>query len=65
MTRYEPRIDTASIRALDMHTHVEADHHGHFSLDQELMDASAAYFRGDHPRTPTVDDLAAYYRERD
>lgn len=63
-TRYEPRIDTDTIRALDMHTHVEADHHGHLSLDQELMDASAAYFRGDHPRTPTVDDLAAYYRER-
>lgn len=64
MTRYQSRIDTGSIRALDMHTHVEADHHGHFSLDQELMDASAAYFRGDHPRTPTVDDLAAYYRDR-
>ncbi|MEI7055044.1 4-hydroxyphenyl-beta-ketoacyl-CoA hydrolase [Nocardioides sp. CCNWLW239] len=63
-TRYEPRIDTDAIRALDMHTHVEADHHGHLSLDQELMDASAAYFRGNHPRTPTVDDLAAYYRER-
>ncbi|MDQ4110224.1 MAG: 4-hydroxyphenyl-beta-ketoacyl-CoA hydrolase, partial [Actinomycetota bacterium] len=30
---YQPRIDTGSIRALDMHTHVEADHHGHFSLD--------------------------------
>lgn len=62
--RYQPRIDTRTIRALDMHTHVESDHHGHLSLDQELMDASAAYFRGDHPRTPTVDDLAAYYRER-
>ncbi|WP_073950061.1 4-hydroxyphenyl-beta-ketoacyl-CoA hydrolase [Streptomyces kebangsaanensis] len=48
-----------------MHTHVEADHHGHLSLDQELMDASAAYFRGEHNRTPTVDDLAAYYRARD
>lgn len=61
---YTPRIDVEAITALDFHTHVEADHHGHLSLDQELMDASAAYFRGDHPRTPTVDDLAAYYRER-
>ncbi|WP_326793626.1 4-hydroxyphenyl-beta-ketoacyl-CoA hydrolase (plasmid) [Streptomyces sp. NBC_00841] len=64
MTVYTSRIDTDAITALDFHTHVEADHHGHLSLDQELMDASAAYFRGDHPRTPTVDDLAAYYRER-
>ncbi|MGW7364766.1 4-hydroxyphenyl-beta-ketoacyl-CoA hydrolase [Streptomyces sp. NPDC054841] len=47
-----------------MHAHVEADHHGHLSLDQELMDASAAYFRGGHHRTPTVEDLATHYRAR-
>ena len=64
MTTYTPHIDTEAITALDFHTHVEADAHGHLSLDEELMDASAAYFRGDHPRTPTVDDLASYYRER-
>ena len=64
MPVYTPRIDTEAITALDMHAHVEADHHGHLSLDQELMDASAEYFRGDHHRTPTVDDLAAYYRAR-
>jgi len=64
MTVYSPRIDTAAITAIDFHTHVEADGRGHLSLDQELMDASAAYFRGDHPRTPTVTDLADYYRER-
>ncbi len=28
------------------------------------MDASAAYFKGDDNRTPTVGDLATYYRER-
>jgi predicted TIM-barrel fold metal-dependent hydrolase len=61
---YVPRIDTEAIVALDVHTHVEADHHGHFSLDQELLDASAAYFRGSQPRTPTIDDIAAYYRAR-
>jgi hypothetical protein len=64
MTGYTPRIDVDAITALDVHTHVESDGHGHYSLDQELLDASAAYFRGDHNRTPTVDDLAAYYRER-
>ncbi|SEM56319.1 amidohydrolase family protein [Streptacidiphilus jiangxiensis] len=61
---YSPRIDLDAIVALDFHAHVEADGHGHHSLDQELMDASAAYFRGDHNRTPTVADLAAYFRER-
>jgi predicted TIM-barrel fold metal-dependent hydrolase len=62
MTRYQPRIDLDSITALDFHVHVEADDHGHLSLDQELMDASAAYFKGSEGRTPTVADLAARYR---
>lgn len=64
MTVYTPRLDLDALTALDVHTHVEADHHGCFSLDQDLLDASAAYFRGDHPRTPTVEDLADHYRER-
>lgn len=62
--RYEPAIDLDSVVAIDMHTHVEADQHGRFSLDDELMDASAAYFKADQMRTPTLDDIAAYYRER-
>ncbi len=62
--RYEPAIDLDAVVAIDVHTHVEADAHGHFSLDDELMDASAAYFKGDQPRTPTIDDLAAHYRDR-
>lgn len=61
---YVPRIDTDAIVALDVHTHVEADAHGHFSLDQQLLDASAAYFKADQDRTPTVERLASYYRER-
>jgi uncharacterized protein len=64
MTRYTPRIDIDAVVALDVHTHVEADDHGHFSLDQELLDASAKYFRADQDRTPTVQRLAAHYRER-
>jgi predicted TIM-barrel fold metal-dependent hydrolase len=67
VTRYQPRIDLDRITALDVHVHVEAavDEHGHptYSLDQELMDASAAYFRGSDNRTPTVADLAARYRD--
>ena len=50
--------------AIDTHVHVEQDAHGCCALDQELLDASAAYFKGTDNRTPTVDDLAAYYRER-
>jgi len=50
--------------AIDTHVHVEQDSHGCCSLDQELLDASAAYFKEDDNRTPTVEDLAAYYRER-
>jgi predicted TIM-barrel fold metal-dependent hydrolase len=62
MTRYEPAVDVDAIQALDVHVHVESDGHGHLSLDQELLDASAAYFKGGENRTPTVDDLADRYR---
>ncbi len=61
---YEPHIDLGAIRALDVHVHVEQDDHGHLSMDQELMDASAAYFKASDNRTPTVSDLAARYRDR-
>jgi predicted TIM-barrel fold metal-dependent hydrolase len=63
-TRYEPAIDIDAIVAIDVHTHVEADQHGHFSLDDELMDASAAYFKADQLRAPTLDQIAEHYRER-
>ena len=62
MTKYVPRIDTDAITALDVHTHIEADGHGHFSLDRELLDASAKYFRADQDRTPTLDRVADHYR---
>lgn len=66
MTRYECRVDLDAVSAIDVHVHVERgdDGHGHdhLSLDQELMDASAAYFRSSDNRTPTVADLAARYR---
>lgn len=57
-------IDPATLRAIDVHVHVEQDAHGRFALDQELLDASARYFRADQDRTPTVATIAAYYRER-
>nr|WP_055501543.1 amidohydrolase family protein [Nonomuraea pusilla] len=61
---YTPRIDPDAIVALDVHTHIEADHHGRLSLDAELMAASARYFRAGQDRTPTIDRVAAHYRER-
>jgi predicted TIM-barrel fold metal-dependent hydrolase len=57
-------IDLDSLVAIDSHVHVEQDSHGCFSLDQELLDASAAYFRSSDERTPTVGYLADFYRER-
>ena len=62
MTRYEPAIDLDAVGALDLHVHVESDGHGNLSLDRELMDASAAYFKSGESRTPSVDDLATRYR---
>ena len=50
--------------AIDTHVHVEQDSHGCLSVDQELLDAAAKYFKGGTPITPTVEDLAVYYRER-
>ncbi|MFI9741545.1 amidohydrolase family protein [Streptomyces sp. NPDC052494] len=52
------------LTAIDFHVHVEQDAHGRLALDAELMDASAAYFKSGQDRTPTVERLAAYYRER-
>ena len=61
---YESAIDVESLVAIDVHTHVESDGHGHYSLDDELMDASAKYFKADALRTPTIDQIADHYRER-
>lgn len=57
-------IDVEALVAIDMHVHVEKDTQGCVALDQELLDASAEYFSSDDERTPTVEHLAGYYRER-
>jgi uncharacterized protein len=57
-------LDLAALTAIDVHVHVESDGHGHCALDDELLDASAAYFRSSENRTPTVADIAAHYRAR-
>ena len=55
-------LDLAGLSAIDMHVHIEIDDHGALSLDQELIDASAAYFRGEHGRTPSLEQIATTYR---
>jgi predicted TIM-barrel fold metal-dependent hydrolase len=57
-------LDLDALTAIDVHVHVESDGRGNHSLDDELLDASAAYFRSGPDRTPTVDQLAAFYRDR-
>jgi predicted TIM-barrel fold metal-dependent hydrolase len=52
------------IRAIDTHVHIQVDdagHHGSSSAQREAMDA---YFGSSEPAR-TVDETAAYYRERD
>lgn len=60
---YESKIDIESIKALDMHVHIETDGHGHHSLPQHLIDAANSYFKVETQR-PTLDEIADYYRER-
>src|ERR1700689_346982 len=53
---------TETLTAVDVHVHIESGGHGHFSLEDELMDASAKYFRADHDRTPSLEQIADLYR---
>lgn len=57
-------IDVDSLAALDVHTHAEVSARGHASLDAGLHAASSAYFKVEGQRKPTLEETAAYYRER-
>ncbi len=57
-------MDVDALTAIDVHVHVEADSHGGFSLDDELLEASAAYFKSTEHRSPTVEHIAEHYRSR-
>ncbi|NEK58630.1 amidohydrolase [Geodermatophilus sabuli] len=54
-------MDLENVDAIDVHVHVEQDLHGHLSMDDELLEAAAAYFKGE-PHHPTVPEIAAHYR---
>jgi uncharacterized protein len=57
-----PRMQIDSLTAVDVHVHIESDGRGCYSLDDELLDASAKYFRADHDRSPTLEQIADLYR---
>ncbi|HEU5370789.1 MAG TPA: 4-hydroxyphenyl-beta-ketoacyl-CoA hydrolase, partial [Gaiellaceae bacterium] len=56
-------IDLAALTAIDVHVHTERTRDGHDPMPPELRSAAARYFHSDEP-LPTVDAVAAYYRER-
>jgi len=58
-------MDLAELTAIDVHTHAEVSSRGGTSLDDTLNDASSAYFKIDKAaRKPTLEEMAAFYRER-
>ncbi|MEW2357130.1 amidohydrolase family protein [Spirillospora sp. NPDC029432] len=60
----EPTMDVAELTAIDVHTHSEISKDGHLSLSPELFGASEEYFKAHGHRQPSIDEMAAYYRER-
>ena len=62
--RYAPQLDLDGLTAIDVHTHAETDGCGHFSLPEHLRAGADKYFGVDGGGPPTLDQLAAYYRER-
>ena len=61
---YEYGIDFARVDAIDIHTHVEVDSHGHRATDDELSAATQQYFKLGSSVGFTVDALAEHYRGR-
>jgi len=57
-------MNVEELTAIDVHTHAEVGRDGRGSLNPELLGASADYFKAHGHRQPTIDEMAAYYRER-
>ena len=56
-------VDVARVDAIDVHVHAELSRDGTDAMQPALRTAAAGYFRVGG-ELPTVDDVAAYYRER-
>ncbi|WP_317633891.1 amidohydrolase family protein [Streptomyces sp. A13(2022)] len=57
-------MDVDALTAIDVHTHAEVSRSGHGALSPELFGASEEYFKAHGHRQPTIDEMAAHYRER-
>ncbi len=58
-------MDLSELTAIDVHTHAEVSSRGHTSLAPDLDAAAGAYFKVEgRTRKPTLQEMAAYYRER-
>ncbi|GAB3722070.1 amidohydrolase family protein [Nocardiopsis oceani] len=57
-------IDLDRITAIDVHTHAEVSATGGDALGDDLHEASSTYFGVEGERRPTLDQIAAHYRER-
>ncbi len=59
-------IDLSRVAAIDIHVHTERSRAGHDPMPAELREAAARYFGNEFTgdALPTIDDVAAYYRER-
>jgi predicted TIM-barrel fold metal-dependent hydrolase len=57
-------IDLDRVEAIDVHTHAQVPRRGDPDpITTEILDAAAKHFRSGFPR-PNVEEVAAYYRER-
>jgi uncharacterized protein len=56
-------LDLERLHAIDVHTHAEISADGHPSLPAELEQGKTAYFGAERGQV-TIDEMAAYYRER-
>src|ERR1700754_3854969 len=63
--KYEYGIDFDRVAAIDIHTHVEVDGHGHKAYDDELVEAVGQYFKMGPGALSSVDALADEYRRHD
>jgi predicted TIM-barrel fold metal-dependent hydrolase len=57
-------VNVDDLVAVDVHVHAEVSADGHPALPDRLMAGSAAYFKSGGDRTPTIDRIADYYRQR-
>ncbi len=57
-------VNLDDVVAIDVHTHAEVSARGGSSLSADLTAASNEYFKTERSDRPTLDEIAAYYRER-